>query len=182
MPNENSLSGKYVSFVCVCRVADIQCGLVEKMQCKDSTLDYIYLLSAISVLLFAYFTFYCETTVGKMQGWACILLKKNAHSFKRTCVLFKRMHVFFKRTQVLFKERAFFLGFISSKKFEKITFKCFFSFKKESVFFLKGSTFFNKGLPQKSQKSQMVKVSNRPFCQISRFSKICVKRNFKVFG
>ena len=101
MPNENSLSGNNVSFVCVCRVANIQCGLVEKMQCKDSTLDYIYLLSAISVLLFAYFTFYCETTVGKMQGWACILLKKNAHSFQKNAC-------FFKRTQVLFKERAFF--------------------------------------------------------------------------
>ena len=32
------------------------------------------------------------------------------------------------------------------------------------------------------RKYQMVEVSNRRFCQISRFSKICVKRNFKVFG
>ena len=32
------------------------------------------------------------------------------------------------------------------------------------------------------RKYQMVEVSNRRFCQISRFSIICVKRNFKVFG
>ena len=32
------------------------------------------------------------------------------------------------------------------------------------------------------KKYQMVEVSKRRFCQISHFSKICVKRNFKVFG
>ena len=32
------------------------------------------------------------------------------------------------------------------------------------------------------RKYHMLEVSNRRFCQISCFSKICVERNFKVFG
>ena len=41
-----------VSFVCVCKVADIQCGLVEKMQCKDSTVHLIIFTNLVRHLYY----------------------------------------------------------------------------------------------------------------------------------
>ena len=51
--------------------------------------------------------------------------------------------------------------------------------KERPVFFALKVSFYKKF---GGQNSQMVKVSNMCFCQISHLSKICVKRNFLVFG
>ena len=75
-----------------------------------------------SVLFFAYFTFYPETTVWRNAGLGMRSFEKNACSFK--------------------KNATFFLGVRGSKKFVKITFKFFFYPKKGCNFLFKELVFF----------------------------------------